>query len=504
MNNDDFFFLRKFKDIQIFSEEEKQSILLAKNSEIISNVLKKQSVVSDFFINNIFSYSLVNNVMHSIYSSNHFSEKSIDEYLIASSPGPIWEPRDSFFIYNESVDSYEDGKPHYMAIGSAVSANTAVIQNIKFDGQKNHLKQSMIQSLNPEIKSNVSYKDAVFAFMIGYKQKEDVVSTIDKIFAETLIAISSYDEIKASNLLSFLKKEFSIGFMDASTYLAIGKDFRDGNNLFLKIKEMFSMLSSKMIYFDISGDCEESPSLYNFSKTCFDIIKNYCGFINGEKIASDAHARLFVKLLAKRGTYNFNLDFRATQDPFISVMVELAHIYAEKNNLDLISKELIEKVFAGNIPIVNQGSFYFKYAVVYSTSIRNNSELILSLSPKNLKKTLVEQRKILYVAAINSGNLNKNLVSRLAVERCDVFHEIGASLIVSRFLYLKSKVFKEISVFKWSEANYIMCMAYLYLLRKKDFASLFTINLDINNFKYSEYFNICKSYLLKKISAFEK
>jgi len=501
MNNDDFLFLRKFKDIQIFSEEEKQSILLAKNSEIINNVLKKESMISTFFINNIFSYSLLHNSMHLLHSSDHFYEKSIDEYLIASSEIQCYgEKNNAFFIYKESVDSYEDDKTHYLTINSTIKQNMIVISNVKFDGKKNDL----IESINPEIKSNVSYKDAVFAFMIGYKQKENVVSTIDRIFAETLIAISTYDEIKVSNLLSFFNKESSIGYVDPSVCLAIGKDFCDSNNLFLKIKEMFSMLSSKMIYFDISGDCEKSESLHNFSKTCYDIIKNYCGFINGEKIESNPHASLFVKLLNKRSAYNYNIDFGAIQDPFISVMVELAHIYAEKNNLDLISKELVEKVFAGNIPTVNKGSVYFKYAVIYSTSIRDNSQLILRLSPKNLRKTLLEQRKILYIAAINSGNLNKNLISRLAVEKCDVFHEISSSLIVSRFLYLKSKIFREISVFKWSEVNYIMGIVYLYLLRKKDFTSLFTINLDKNNFKYTECFDFCNKYLLRKISEFEK
>ncbi len=40
--NDDFFFLRSFKDINIFSEEEKENIILAKNSEIIRNIFERE------------------------------------------------------------------------------------------------------------------------------------------------------------------------------------------------------------------------------------------------------------------------------------------------------------------------------------------------------------------------------------------------------------------------------------------------------------------------------
>jgi hypothetical protein len=502
MSNDDFLFLRKFKDIQIFSEEEKKSILLAKNSEIVNNVLKKETGIPHFFINNILSYSLMNNGLHMIYSSDYFSEKSLDEYMIAASLKPKYAgelPRNHFFIYNESSDSYEDGQPSYLDVATTISSNCHIVQYDRGPGFR--LSPTQLESFQPEIKSNVSYKDTMFAFMIDYRQKEEVISLVDKIFADILIAISSCDNNKASGLFQLFRKELSLGFSDISMQYHIG--ISDCGSLFLKIKEMFSMLSSKMIYFDIAGDCERSQSLTNLSKTCFDIIKNYCGFINGEKF-SDAHARLFKNLLAKRGVYNYNVDFRAAQDPFISVMVELAFIYAEKNNLDLISTELLEKVFAGNLSLASHESPYFSYAVVYSTSIRDNKHLNTSLSPKSLRKTLVEQRKILYIAAINSGNLNKNLIARLAVEKCDIFHEVGASLIVSRFLYLKSKAIREMSHFKWSEISYKMCIGYLYLLRKKDFASLFTINLDISNFKYTQYFNYCKSYLVKKISVFEK
>jgi hypothetical protein len=502
MSNDDFLFLRKFKDIQIFSEEEKKSILLAKNSEIVNNVLKKEIQIPHFFINNILSYSLMNNGLHMIYSSDYFSEKSLDEYMIAASLKPKYAgelPPNHFFIYNESSDSYEDGQPSYLGIANTISSNCHIVQYDRVPGFKPSPTQ--LEFFQPEIKSNVSYKDTMFAFMIDYRQKEEVISLVDKIFADILIAISSCDNNKASGLFQLFRKELSLGFSDISMQYHIG--ISDCSSLFLKIKEMFSILSSKMIYFDIAGDCERSQSLTNLSKTCFDIIKNYCGFINGEKF-SDAHARLFKNLLAKRGVYNYNVDFRAAQDPFISVMVELAFIYAEKNNLDLISAELLEKVFAGNLSLSSHESPYFSYAVVYSTSIRDNKHLNASLSPKSLRKTLVEQRKILYIAAINSGNLNKNLIARLAVEKCDIFHEVGASLIVSRFLYLKSKAIREMSHFKWSEISYKMCIGYLYLLRKKDFASLFTINLDISNFKYTQYFNYCKSYLVKKISVFEK
>ena len=502
MSNDDFLFLRKFKDIQIFSEEEKKSIILAKNSEIVNNVLKKETGIPHFFINNILSYSLMNNGLHMIYSSDYFSEKSLDEYMIAASLKPKYAgelPPNHFFIYNESSDSYEDGQPSYLGIANTISSNCHIVQYDRVPGFKPSPTQ--LESFQPEIKSNVSYKDTMFAFMIDYRQKEEVISLVDKIFADILIAISLCDNNKVYGLFQLFRKELSLGFSDISMQYHIG--ISDCGSLFLKIKEMFSMLSSKMIYFDIAGDCERSQSLTNLSKTCFDIIKNYCGFINGEKF-SDAHARLFKNLLAKRGVYNYNVDFRAAQDPFISVMVELAFIYAEKNNLDLISTELLEKVFAGNISLASHESPYFSYAVVYSTSIRDNKHLNTSLSPKSLRKTPVEQRKILYIAAINSGNLNKNLVARLAVEKCDIFHEVGASLIVSRFLYLKSKAIREMSHFKWAEISYKMCIGYLYLLRKKDFALLFTINLNISNFKYTQYFNYCKSYLVKKISVFEK
>lgn len=505
--NDDFFFLRSFKDINIFSEEEKENIILAKNSEIIRNIFEREEEISDFFINNSFSYLFVSSCTHYLTQSNEFSQKPIDDYMIASLVLPrnvFGKNASTFYIYEEDSVNHDikndiDDRL-YLIMGSSTALGSSFIKNIRFD----YKSYNFIDIVSPNVKSNVKYKDAIFAIMINYIAKEETLSMVNKIFLDTEEALSTYNEFRAKMLFSFFEKEFDLKSYDASVLNSLGIQLYDARELFKKIKETFLMLSSKMIYFDISGDYDRSPSLRSFALTCFNMVKNYSKFLEGEVLSNDGYVRLFTRFLGIRDFYNYYYDFRGTQDSFISVVVELAHIYAEKNNLDLISAELIEKIFENQLSIESKGQKHFKYAVIYSKTIRDNSKIHVYLTPKKLKKTSFDHRKILYIAAINSGNLNKNLVARLAVEKSDIFRDIGSSFFLSRFFYINSKIFKEFSAFKWCQNNHNMFYPYLHLLKKKDFASLFTINLDKNNFEYSQYFNGCKSYLTKKISAYDK
>jgi len=499
--NDNFSNLRKFNGINILSEEEKIRILSMNNSNFLK--IKKDpdassdSRVPDYFINNIFAKSIIENyIRNNISRDNYeFHKKSFDKYFVNYSDSN----KNNCILSDSNKNNcilHDKNDKAYSFFDEISDHNVTTFHNVMTfynDGKMEIL---------PEFKEDkFYYSDALFASMMNYCPEEVVIDKVNNMFAK---AIGFFDGDKISNPDNFQKTfdliiniigggeysyRYRFGFRDAE-FISSHKDVRNA----------FNLMSSKMIYFDISSDYDRSESLKVLGKTCYEMIKAFSCNPN----SSNIYSTLFLRIISCRNILrNYKpINYSIVNDSVISTLVELAHIYAEKNNLNLIQKDILQDIFLGKGRFTSEYTGSFKHAVIYSHSIRDGSMLKFALSPKHLKKMYYFNRKVLYSAALMSGNLNDNLIARISAERCIIDDYVTEALMISRFMYKDSKILRKMSSIRWCSNNFNLLILFISFLEKSDMHILMSLNFDRTSV-YQGQFNVYQNIIKIKIDKLE-
>jgi hypothetical protein len=483
--NDNFHNLRKFNGIDILSEEEKNRILSMNNSNFLKVKIDADanlvSRVPDYFINNIFAKSIIENYLRNCPTRDNyeFHKKGFDKYFVNYSDREEY-PCILHDKANKAYSFFDEISDH----------NVTTFKNSYFGVE--------IEIL-PEFKEDkFHYSDALFSVIMNYYPKESVIDEVNKMFE---MAIGCFDGDKVLSTHTF-EKVFDliknlIGHSYRWSFGHKGQEFISSHK---NIRNAFDLLSSKMIYFDISDNYDRSESLKAFAKICYEMVRDFSCSPNG----GTRNSILFKKLISCRNIFRGYkpINYSIVNDSVISVVVELAFIYAEKNNLDLIKKEILEDIFLAKGTFTSEYTGSFKHAVIYSHSTRNRSMLDFVLSPKHLKKMYYFNRKVLYSAAIISGNLNDNLISRLSAERCIIDDYTSEALMISRFLYKDSKILRKMSSILWRSNNYQLLILFISFLEKNDIHILMSLNVDRDSLYPSE-FDLYQRIIKIKIDKLE-
>ncbi len=500
--NNIFYNLRKLNENEFISEEEKARISSV-NFEILKAEMgsyeNPSSRIPDYFINNIFAKSTIENYFRNNISRDNyeFHKKSFDKYFVNYS-NKDRSSGDTTLFYHKQYDKHQcilhDKKNKAYLFSDEISDhNFSTFTNSHYGSKINIL---------PEFeKDEFYYSEVLFSAIANYSPEEEIISRVNKMFSS---AIECFDGEKISNQDKF-RRIFdlivNLSGSDGSYRYKFG--YKDINfiNSHKEVRSFFNFMSSRMVYFDISSDYNKSEELKIFAKTCYEMVKSYsCSTNNPNNI----YYILFTTLISCRNiTKNYKpINYSIVNDSVISIVVELAHIYAEKNNLDLISKEVLESIFLGSGRFCSEYISSFKHAVVYSSSIRNNSMLNFVLSPKNLKKIYYFNRKILYSAAIMSGNLNDNLIARISAEKCIIDDFVSEALMISRFFYKDSKILRKMSSIKWCSGNYKLLILFISFLEKNDIHILMSLNV-AKALLYPGEFDVYQRIMKLKIESLE-
>jgi len=494
--NDKFNNLRKFDGFDILSESQIERISkLNTDAFFIDNqnnyiMPKNNSNFHPSFMNSENSRRIAFcKVAHKIKYFENFSLTNPDDWIVDPEITVLHSLKKEGIIIHNDVD-------HMVFLPSKLRANEPTLSYFD-DKEKLIYFNSIERGMNPD---RFTHSEVMFSLMADFKASDS--SLVE--FNETINM--SYNNYKDSNAKSFSNYDsfFSNnnGMRGRGRLISLDSPCSsvDSNN-----SRNISMLASKMIYFDLSKDYDDSEELRKFASSCYKMIESIVFDNNAED--SQIYKRVFADIHRVRNfSEEINFDYYVRMynrfnDNLISLMTELAFIHSDKNNLILSSEENFSKILEKFIKnSLSPQNISLGCSLAYSIFLRKPSLVNDIFLPKKFKTYHIEQRQMLYVAAINSGNLNKKVISRISVDNSYLSPVLDFSLFESRFFYKNSKIIKQLNTIVWSKLNYGILITYISFLKKEDVAMLLSLNVMEDKFYKSEFYEY-KKIIEKKIHA---
>ena len=128
----------------------------------------------------------------------------------------------------------------------------------------------------PEFKDDEFYYwEVLFSTMVNYCPDEEIIDRVNKMFSS---AIECFDGEKISDYNIFSKLFDLVANLSGSNS-SYSYRFGYSNLGFIlshkEVRNFFNMLSSKIVYFDISSDYDKSESMRVLAKTCYEMVKAF-------------------------------------------------------------------------------------------------------------------------------------------------------------------------------------------------------------------------------------